>query len=636
MSLKKFRNDIQGLRAIAVLTVVIFHAWPNFLPGGFIGVDIFFVISGFLIGDILWREISANTFSLLNFYRKRVRRIFPALFVMLAITLFAGFFLLSPAALKELARTTVSATLFLSNVDFTMFSGYFDSVAETRPLLHTWSLSVEEQFYLFFPFVLLAVLRLAPTQIVSIIGICILLLVGLSEWAVHHLNIAGYFLFPYRAFELLLGAFAAYVAAPKGSGSVAAGIGLTAIALSLVFLSPETPFPGIYALLPTVGAALVLWGGRSGCQGLTYRFLSVRPMLFFGAISYSLYLWHWPLLAYLRILVPDHPSHVLISGVVVMSVLFGWLSWKLVEKPFAAAPVSRAPILVSGISGLVVLSLVGSFVWFRGGFPTRFHPEALAYFASAEDVSPWRDTCHQENSTRVPYRETCVLGAQDASSVELAVWGDSHGTELAAALSERLPLRQITASACPPVIGTEIAGRSNCRSANDEVLDALRSDPSISLVVLAMNRDAYATQDQEPLQHGFKAVVVSLLEQGKKVVILQQLPNPNFDAPVVAGMAHHLGQDPTSRVFSWDGITQDHAWSGFDPGMAELPNVLVFDPVPVLCDDGKCALIARGKVQYFNHTHVSMAGAEQVVSALYPLLEKEMAANFDSAALRSE
>lgn len=294
MSLKKFRNDIQGLRAIAVLTVVIFHAWPAMLPGGFIGVDMFFVISGFLIGDIIYRDIASNSFSLLDFYRKRVRRIFPALFVMLLITLVIGFFVLSPVAFKELGRTTVSATLFLSNVDFTLFSGYFDSVAETRPLLHTWSLSVEEQFYIFYPLILMAIVRWLPYLLLPIIGVSVVLLAGLSEWAIHQFTIAGYFLSPYRAFELLIGAFAAYAPSPKGRQTFAASAGLITIILSLVNLTPDSMFPGLNAMFPTVGVALVLWAGRAEHETLVSRLLSVPPIMFFGAISYSLYLWHWP------------------------------------------------------------------------------------------------------------------------------------------------------------------------------------------------------------------------------------------------------------------------------------------------------------------------------------------------------
>ena len=625
MSRSTFRRDIQGLRAIGVLTVVIFHAWPSFLPGGFVGVDIFFVISGFLIGGILKRDILEGELSLFDFYRKRVRRIFPALFVMLAATLILGAFLLGPVPFKELGRTTVSATLFLSNVDFYRFSGYFDPAAELRPLLHTWSLSVEEQFYLVFPIILLLILRFAPRLLIPSMFVATLALLLLSQWALARAPMAAYFLSPYRGFELLLGVMASYAPAPRKKHQSVDLIGVGLIIVSLVFLTPDVPFPGFVAFVPTLGAALLLWSGRLPSEGLVTRALSSQPMFFFGAISYSLYLWHWPLMAYVRITSHREPGFVVMFAVVLLSILCGWLSWKFVEQRFAHAPIRRAPILVAGVSAMIVFAGVGGVIWARDGVPSRFPPEAIAYFESENEYSPWRAACHQEDSRRVPYQDTCILGAKTGQrDAGVVVWGDSHGTELSAALAEEIPVRQVTASACPPVVGVDFPLRPNCAAANSEVLDALTEDQQVSRVLLAINREAYATVDSAALRQGYAQVAQSLAKSGKSVVLLAQIPNPHFNPSEAAGRTAAQGKDPENLIFELDGAEEDLAlWASLEADLSAQPNIGYHDPAPSLCEDRLCPIASGTEVLYFNETHVSMAGAERIAAALLPLLDED-------------
>ncbi|MGI9355127.1 MAG: acyltransferase family protein [Rhizobiaceae bacterium] len=616
-----FRTDIQGLRAIAVLTIVIFHAWPSVLPGGFTGVDVFFVISGFLIGGILQRDIAARRFSLIDFYRKRVRRIFPALFVVLTATLAFGATVLGPDAYKELARTTVSSTLFLSNVDFFSSTGYFSRAAENRPLLHTWSLSVEEQFYLLFPVALLAVYRLVARHLALVTLFLILVFLAISQWALDRSAMAAYFLSPFRGFEFLLGALAAYAPAPKRKSVPVAWIGLSMIGLGLVMLSPESAFPGVRALLPTVGTALILWAGRGRSKGRTARLLSIRPLVFFGAISYSLYLWHWPLMAFLRILSPNEPGIILMATTVLVSTLFGWLSWLFVEQRFAKVPVGQAPILQLGLSGMVALSIVGGTIWLRQGLPERFSPETLTYFESAQDYSPWRETCHQSDNARIPYRETCVLGDDTAHAPALVIWGDSHATELSAALSIRMPLRQITASACPPVMGLDFPKRRNCRASNQEILAALESDLAARTIILVINREAYPEIDSSLLLVGYRSAIKSLAAKGKTVVLMEQIPNPNLNPPQTAGAAVHLQMNPERIGSDLASVRRAFTdWTELEQELARLPQVVHFDPAPSICDGDFCPLVADGQVLYFDSVHVSMEGARRIVNDLHPFL----------------
>ncbi|WP_375691488.1 acyltransferase family protein [Pseudooceanicola sp. LIPI14-2-Ac024] len=424
MTAGAFRDDIQGMRAIAVAGVVLFHAWPAALPGGFTGVDVFFAISGFLIGGILRRNMAAGRFTLGDFYRRRLRRIVPALVVMVTVTLAVGAAILSPDAFAELGRTAATSAVFVSNVDFYLHSGYFDRAAELRPLLHTWSLSVEEQFYLVFPLALWVVMARARRRLVAVTLGAMLICLAWSQWQAVQAPAAAFFLSPARVFEFLLGALAAYAPPPRRSREALALAGLVMIAAGVWAISAAMPFPGLRALLPAGGAALLLWAGRGPGAGRVARALSLRPLVMLGAISYSVYLWHWPIMAYLRILSPHEPGAAVMAGAVVVSVLVGWLSWRWIEQPFARLAVGRAPVMAMGLGAIAVIAVAGTAVWQRDGMPGRFPAQTLAYFDSGADHSPWRADCHRREGVVQGYAESCVLGGAEAAVV---VWGTATG-----------------------------------------------------------------------------------------------------------------------------------------------------------------------------------------------------------------
>lgn len=641
-----YRADIQGLRAIAVGAVVVFHAFPELLTGGFVGVDIFFVISGFLISGILHRDILAKRFSLADFYRKRVRRIFPALFVMLLVTLSVGYLFLSPAAYSELARNALTSTFFVSNVDFYRSSGYFGSMAELRPLLHTWSLSVEEQFYIVFPLTILIVLRFLPRLLLPLVWISLVASLAISQWALVKTPLGAYFLSPFRVFEFLVGVVVALGPIPKmlktsehwRSFFSLSGLGMIATALFLY--TPETPFPGVAALLPTGGAGLVLMAGRGG-ESFGSRLISHRPFLYIGAISYSLYLWHWPVMAYLRVgSQPEHPDAWMMGLALGVSIALAALSYKFVEQPIMKHGF-RLPYLRLGAAVMGITALAAGVVIGVRGFPHRFSPEALRVFHFSEDSSPERNRCHRGEAATIPYQKTCVLGATGVEP-NLAIWGDSHGAELALALSELLAaegrsVRQITASACPPVIGVKIPDRPNCDDVNIGLLDGLISDPSINEVVLAANSDRYVDTFQG-VQDGYAEVVDTLRLAGKRVLLLGQLPNIGMDAPLIAGYAVQNGADPHQIGLRLEGEVQ-HAtdWRAFQIALADKTGAIFLDPVPALCTTDLCPLSnERGDVLYYNPTHISMAGAREVAAALRPSLNSSYEAGSSAAVAESK
>lgn len=628
----RYRQDIQGLRAVAVGAIVIFHAFPAALPGGFVGVDIFFVISGFLITGIIYRDIVRGTFSLADFYRKRVRRIFPALFVMLGATLGVGYLLLSPEAYGELGRNTLSSVFFVSNIDFWRTSGYFDRAAELRPLLHTWSLAVEEQFYIAFPVCLVLVMRFARTLVLPLLGLAFLMSLGLSEWWLLQSNsvMTPYFLTPFRVYELLLGSAVA-IAPPliiftrQAVRTFSVTLGLIMIIAAVTLLSSQVRFPGVTALLPTVGTALILYAGRAG-DSPAARLLTSAPLLFIGAISYSLYLWHWPVFSYLRITSqPGHPEPFALFIATALAIGLATLSYRFVEQPAAGRGIAATPFLTLGGFGMVVSAVIAGFIWQSGGVPARFTPATLAMFAAAEDISPERWRCHREPAQDMRYDATCVLGAADVAP-DTVIWGDSHGVELTYAWSERAALsgravRQITGSACPPTPGVYLPSRPSCQAANKDILDALLADDTVTRVVLTMNTEGYINNEGIPfteLHASLAETVAKLRATGKEVLLIGQIPNQHMDVPAVAGQIVHRGADPSEFGVQRAEIDLIAAqWNAVLRKLAEQDGIDFIDLTPILCGPEICPIVSDGEVLYFNGSHISMTAARRVVAIIY-------------------
>jgi len=328
----RYRNDIDGLRAVAVVPIVLYHAGLTWISGGFIGVDVFFVISGFLITSIMLGDIQAGRFSVVGFWGRRIVRIFPALFVMLAAVMVAGCVFLFPGDLRSLAASAAAAAAFVSNLWFEFTAGYFGPAAETLPLLHTWSLGVEDQFYIVHPLLIAAVHRFAPNRLKAVLTVTALASFGLGLALSISMPVHAFYGLPGRVWELGLGALVAADAAPKiatKSGRDAAAIGgLALIALGYAAIRPTSLFPVPWAVLPALGAALII---AYGDGAVTTRLLAARPMRWIGAISYSLYLWHWPIITFWRLRHDITLTPADTAVVVGLSVAVAWVSYRLVE-----------------------------------------------------------------------------------------------------------------------------------------------------------------------------------------------------------------------------------------------------------------------------------------------------------------
>ncbi|HVY84895.1 MAG TPA: acyltransferase family protein [Caulobacterales bacterium] len=618
------RMDIQGLRGIAVLSVVAYHANRELLSGGFVGVDIFFVISGYLIAGILLKEMEAGRYTLAGFYERRVRRLFPALFTMLALTGAVSAFVLSPRALQEFAHTAASTILFVSNIDFFSMSGYFDSDAHQRPLLHTWSLAVEEQFYLLFPIVLFILVKFARKSLRVILAAGIILSFAAAGWMVKRNASAAFYLAPFRADELLIGAVLAGVpfpsALPRWVRSLVSLIGLALIGYTLVAYSEYTPFPGIAALTPCIGAALVLFAG-AGEQSLGGGLISIAPLTGVGAISYSLYLWHWPALVLGRAMLASEPTFEQTTALLGIALIAATLSYVLIEKPFLrqrGGPALRLGALVMGV-GLACAAITVK----SHGFPQRFDTAAQAQLAAADTYSPLRGECHNLLASVRAYSEACVYGDRSATP-HIALWSDSHGTELAAALGERLARRGqamvgATSSACPPALDFSPIVQPRCAAQNAETFRGIQADTRIDTVIFAANFTSYGEQQWPRLAAGMARAMEAVAASGKQVVIVAPTPIFFADPPSEIGLLTQRGQDPRAfRISRGRFETTNARVTAFIAREAGLTHAIAVRPARALCDATYCyAYGDEAGVLYFNHDHLSMAGA-RLVAAQFP------------------
>ena len=381
----KYRAEIDGLRALAVLPVILFHAGFEWFSGGFIGVDVFFVISGYLITTIIISEMAEGKFSIINFYERRARRILPALFFVMAACLSFALLLMPPADFKDFGHSLIAVSTFASNILFWLESGYFDTAAELKPLLHTWSLAVEEQYYILFPVFLMLTWRSGIKTILILLSIVFLISLGVAVWgtqyAAHPKIISGaFFLLPTRGWELLVGVFAAFYLKynthlkSHSLNQALSLLGFGMITYSIIAFDKTTPFPSLYALIPTIGTGLLILCAVP--KTYIHKLLSLKFIVGIGLISYSAYLWHQPLLAFARHRILGDVSDLILIILCVASLAMAWFSWRFVEQPFRSRThFSRNIVFRFSIIGIFIFSLIGSYIsysteesnrWYKG------------------------------------------------------------------------------------------------------------------------------------------------------------------------------------------------------------------------------------------------------------------------------
>ncbi|EGY02754.1 O-antigen acetylase [Nitrospirillum viridazoti Y2] len=472
-----FRPYVQGLRAIAIIAVVLFHFGATNLSGGFVGVDIFFVISGFLISLSINNDIINNNFSIISFYRKRVIRIIPASIFTIFMTSIISYNILGPSQLHDFGKSAIFSLIYVPNIYLYTASGYFAPAATDIPLLHYWSLGVEEQFYLLYPAIVLISARFFPKRVPAVL-LLLFLLSFIGELIIRNHNPdAAFYLLPFRAFELLIGCILATVVnkvtlAPKMVAPISY-TGLLMIILSMVLIDEAMSFPGVVALIPCLGTALVIWGGENGKTALS-RFIGSGPFKFIGNISYSLYLVHWPFLVVWRHLAPGADSAIYIAASLIMCTFLAWLSYQFIEQPFIRKRVRGrlAPALIVG-AALPVLAF-GGLVIANQGYPSRFNDSAREVMAGKDTLDAFlkgirKGTCFIDIDNQVSdFNEKSCLGQKPSDPV---LWGDSTLAHLYHGLAPRaqeygVTLGQLTSSGCPPILDLVVPKRPNCLEFN--------------------------------------------------------------------------------------------------------------------------------------------------------------------------
>lgn len=613
-----YRPDIDGLRAAAVVPVLLYHAHVPGFGGGYIGVDIFFVISGFLITGIIAREVDAGTFSIAKFYERRARRILPALAVMIAFVLIMASWLYLPGDFEKVPRSALTALGFLANVWFFSQAGYFQSAAETMPLLHTWSLGVEEQFYIAFPLLLLVIGRYSPRLRPRLRIACVALLAALSFLWAWRTQTAGdgfaFYLLPPRAWELLVGALLALGAVPavrqRWAREAISLAGLASIAGAATLYTKATVFPGLAALPPVLGAAALIHCAPGTLAG---RMLSLRLPVGIGLISYSLYLWHWPLIVFTEYTQGVRLSPVQSAAIIAASLAAAWLSWRYVEQPFRDhRRFDGARIFRWAAGGVAALSAVSLAMISLGGWAARFPADTVRLAAAKGDISPARGDCI---TTRIGGDwSKCTLGAK--VQADALIWGDSHGVELAWALGERMgrqgrSIAQRTRASCPPALAYDPADDPDCRRFNDEVFQEIEGNPEIRTILLAGFWAQPQYRDNGVLGP-LDRTIARLHGAGKRVVLIGPVPRQSFEVPrrlALGGLT--VATSPRRDYLA------DTQWITASYPKWRAQGVSIIDPATVLVEGEKTVIVAGGHPLYFDSHHLSVAGAEQVLGA-YP------------------
>jgi peptidoglycan/LPS O-acetylase OafA/YrhL len=643
-----YRRDIEGLRALAVLSVIAYHAFPAIAPGGFVGVDVFLVISGFLITGIIVREREAGDFSWGRFYLRRARRILPAFVaITLAVAALAAWIEL-PQQLRTTGGVLGFSGLFAANIAFGQTPGYFDPVPQQSPLLHLWSLGVEEQFYLVWP-ALIALLWLKPLKRARLL--LALLLAALSlAFAQKQLaagaNSQAFFGLAPRVWEFLAGGllvFSVPAPAKRGVADLASGGGLVLILGSVLLLNDRILFPGLAAIPACLGAALLIWAGQ-GQSPRPSAVLETAPVRAVGRVSYSLYLWHWPLLVLARE-VAQRPL-ALYERALLIALAGGLavLTWRFVEQPFRRGDTVRpwrrlAPFALAPVA----MFAVGAVLFFSHGLPGRLSPGAQQAAAiELTDINPERMACFGHRGPLPP--TGCRFGASDtASDYDVLVWGDSHGDAVTPGVVDWArrrgwSVREATQGGCAPFTDERLPMfppvAHDCRATRAQVLREIAADPKLKLVVLAarwpLYRDAPPFYDinsprisfsrlpqMNDLTSSLVATIDTIASKTKaQVLIVGPVPELTVIPPECMALRLNLHLPDT---VCWR-VPADPPLARLQPAEAEIRQALAARPAaraafPAqdLCDSQTCVSALDGRLIYFDDDHLSASGARRLV-----------------------
>ena len=668
MAYMDYRREIDGLRALAVLPVILFHAGFQTFSGGFVGVDIFFVISGYLITSIILAEMEAGTFTLANFYERRARRILPALFFVMLVCLPFAWFLLLPSDMKDFSKSLVAVSVFASNILFWRESGYFDTAAELKPLLHTWSLAVEEQYYLLFPLFVLLTWRFGKTWILKSLFAVFIISLAAAHWGSTNKPVFTFFLLPTRGWELLIGGFIAFYfslghkqLSHKWLNELGSLIGVALIAYSIFSFDSKTPFPSLYTLVPTFGAALILFFTTP--QTSTGKLLGSQLFVGVGLISYSAYLYHQPLFAFAKHTSIEEPSSLLIGLLLAATFLFAYFSWKYVEAPFRNKQlINRKKLFTFCILSSFTFAFFGLIGHLsKGNFNRKLNPIDTLISAAANETGK-NSKCWERIESTQSLTNTCLLGSSQFEK-SFAIIGDSHAGALVEELSKaatnfNLAGYDFTYNSCPPLKG----GKSLKQDPVQVVCNSLREDffkrmeqrelPS-ALVLLArwtiLIEQERFNNKEGGIEFGEKAVwnapalnnstyfsalktsysnsIRLMLNNGHKVILIYPVPEMGWDVPRslsrIYSVNNYLIPADASTSYEVFQNRNARAYEALD-AIGLHPNLIRVKPENIFCNTfliKRCAAHISNTPLYYDDDHLSNEGAKLVVNEIIKSLK---------------
>lgn len=656
------RREIDGLRAVAVLPVMLFHADLPGFGGGYLGVDVFFVISGYLITGILLQAHAAGGISIWDFYERRARRILPALFLVMAFCTVIGWFWLYPRIYQSFSESLGLTALFMSNLYFMTDTGYFADQADVRPLLHTWSLAVEEQFYLAYPLILIAVLRWLPKRLVVVIGLLALTSLGFALWAQVDYPDQNFFFPLSRAWELLAGALAAMVAVARPRAAVATA-GLLLVIVAMVVDGGTRPFPTIWAFVTVVGTMMILRHGTQA-DGLARRVLSSRMLVGIGLVSYGAYLWHQPLMAFARLRMIALPPHWMMGLLVVVALGLGALTWRFVENPvrrrqwtplagrrnlFLAAGLGTAAFFVIGLAGFVT-----------NGFPGRVSPQ-VRLASEAQIYNPWRPRCERGRMDATPVHPLAACGTL-APARNVLLIGDSHAAALAGVAMTSLQgagygTYVTTMGGCAVVPGLRslpLRAQDDCRDFTTAALDFAAGVPDATVILAlrwafylqearfdteaAMAKPGFAGASlapwgwRDPRQDPTRrarvltqmVAQVTALAARQRVVLIYPIPEPDSNVSDQAARQGMFGTYPAAITTAQADFAAENAdlIAAFDG--IDSPSLIRIRPEMLFCgvvEAGRCDQLRGDVILFADTNHVTRDGAARIVAAILAALD---------------
>ena len=631
----EYRREIDGLRAVAVLPVILFHAGFKAFEGGFIGVDVFFVISGYLITTIILADMNKGKFSIITFYERRARRILPVLFFLMLCCLPFAWLWLLPNHLKDFCQSLTAVSAFSSNVLFWKESGYFGIEAELKPLLHTWSLSVEEQYYVLFPLFLMALWKLRKRWIFGSLIVVAIVSLGVAQWGAYNNPSATFFLLPTRGWELAIGALiafyflykkeqAAFISSHKVTSEVLGSLGLALIFYSVFAFSKSTPFPSLYALVPTIGTALIII--FSTAKTIVGRLLSTKLMVGIGLISYSTYLWHQPLFVFARHRSLAEPSVAFLLILSALSIVLAYFSWRFVEMPFRdKKAINRKKIFGFAVVGSIAFAAIGIAGHINNGYDKRINDSGIPLADISKKIVTnygLSDDCED--------KFTLSPDCRTSDEPEILIWGDSYAMHLIPGIMASNPsakIIQMTKSVCGPFFDVApvsakypVSWAKECLEFNESVHDWLKTNKTVKYVVLSSNFGKYFGDYQllinDKLYDGSKELAtehfIATLDELKNMGIIPIVFSPppqnaeNIGECLVK--AQFYGDDLNVCNFSRDSVTKNsNEVLKFFTTISKSYKVVSIDKV--ICETGLCKASFDETFIYRDDGHLSRSGS---------------------------